>query len=335
MGDSCSLIFDMALVKMKKRTMPSAKKSAWSCAVLVALSQISCDQGQPPAAVEEAQVQISAAAETIEITKARELPAINDSDGLSVAMQDFPAEDIRAKLMMQGTAVWRKWMPSFYTTWGQLDGEAAIESALAEENSLRSRAAGAVLSAWSRTDLPAAQNWVHTLPTGRAQVTFANIVIRNMESPRDAATWLSQLNPEAVSNLSDVVSQIGRRWINEDPGAALSWLVSMPDESMREKATMRTFFQWAKTDPESASEFLAQMDPAESFYSLAAEGLARAVSVIDAEGALAWAEQVDPERRDHSGLYETILSGAREALGQPANTFDGETVESAPSPLAR
>lgn len=260
---------------------------------------------------------------------------IDRPEDLVSALHDFAPAEVRKLLLAAGPGEWKKWMPQFYRQWGALDGAAAIKSALEEENALVSRAAGAVLDAWAESDLPAAQAWVESAPSGRAQVSFANIVIKSIESPREAATWLAQLNPDAVSNLSDAVSRISQRWIAVDPLAALNWLSSRPEDKMREKALMQTFFQWSKTNPEAASGFLAQLDPQEAFYSLAAEGLARAISVTDAEGALAWADQVDHAQRERSGLDNMLLIGAKASLGEPTRAYDGEIVESAPSPLSQ
>ncbi|MDA0812022.1 MAG: hypothetical protein O3C21_06505 [Verrucomicrobia bacterium] len=257
---------------------------------------------------------------------------IDDARNLSVALAEFAPEDVRRHLMESEPGQWQKWMPSFYREWGKLDGKAAMQSALAEQNELVSRAAGAVLKAWAEADIAAAQQWVELTPKGRAQIQFAGIVINNIESPRDAAEWLAQLNPENVSNLSDIVSRIGVRWISTEPLSALSWLSSMPDEKMREAATMQTFFQWSKQDPEVASAFLAQLDPEEQFYSLAAEGLSRAISMTDAEGALAWADQVTSSQRARSGLDDALLFGTQTLLRDTTDDSD-EPVESPPSPL--
>jgi hypothetical protein len=302
---------------------------AGSC--LLAVVQLACDnradiateQPKPVAAVENERT----ARETNRLPK-----RIDDTRNLSEALAEFAPEDVRKHLMESEPGQWGKWMPAFYREWGKLDGNAAMQSAVAEENALVSRAAGAVLKAWAKVDVSAAQQWVDSTPKGRAQMQFAGIVINSIESPRDAAEWLAHLNPENVSNLSDIVSRIGVRWISKEPLAALIWLESMADEKMRETATMQTFFQWSKQDPEAASAFLAQLDPREPFYSLAAEGLARAISMTDAEGALAWADQITPSQRARSGLDDALLFGAQTLLRDTDNN-SGEAVQSPPSPV--
>lgn len=256
---------------------------------------------------------------------------IDSARNLGAALAEFAPEDVRQHLIDAEPGQWKKWMPLFYREWGKLDGSAAMKAALAEENALVSRAAGAVLKAWADTDISAARKWVEATPRGRAQMQFANIVINSMESPRDAAEWLAHLNPDKVSNLPDVVSRIAQRWISTEPLAALNWLGSIPDEAMREAATMEAFFGWSKRSPEEASGFLAQLAPDEQFYSLAAEGLARAISVTDAEGALAWADQVTPSQRERSGLDNALLFGAQTLLRD--ENADDEPVEAPPTPV--
>ncbi|MEZ5323647.1 MAG: hypothetical protein R3F19_01060 [Verrucomicrobiales bacterium] len=297
---------------------------------LLAGIQMACDS-QTDAAKVQSQPESAAASHGSERHTNSIPKRIDSARNLTAALAEFAPEDVRQHLIDAEPGQWKKWMPLFYREWGRLDGSAAMKAALSEENALVSRAAGAVLKAWAESDISEAQQWVEATPKGRAQMQFANIVINSMESPRDAAEWLAQLNPDKVSNLPDVVSRIAQRWISTEPLAALNWLGSIPDEEMREAATIEAFFVWSKRSPEEASGFLAQLAPEEQFYSLAAEGLARAISVTDAEGALAWADQVTPTQRERSRLDNALLFAAQTLLRD--ENADDEPVEAPPTPV--
>lgn len=145
-------------------------------------------------------------------------------------------------------------------------------------------------------------HWVEEQPNGRVKVTLASIVAEHIDDPAAAAAWLGRLEPELTLNLSDVVSRTGSRWVKKDPAAALAWLSGIQEESLRDSGAVDVFQIWGRDEPSEASRFLADLETGHALREVAVEGFVRSLVVSDPEAAVTWADTMDPDYRESSGL---------------------------------
>ena len=79
--------------------------------------------------------------------------------------------------------------------------------------------------------------------------------------PVQAARWLDEHlgRPYALRT----ANLVARRWAEKDPAAAMSWLVSLPEESTDEDQTKRMFAHWLDRDAKSAEGWVRAEAPSE------------------------------------------------------------------------
>lgn len=113
--------------------------------------------------------------------------------------------------------------------------------------------------------------------------------------PVRAARWLDEhLGRPYALRAPNVVAQ---RWAQTDPAAAMSWLVSLPEESTEEDRSKSMFAQWLSRDGKSAESWVRAEAPSE-----AVDPLIRVIIRRDFDGrpalAMEWAHLLhDPIAR--------------------------------------
>jgi hypothetical protein len=91
--------------------------------------------------------------------------------------------------------------------------------------------------------------------------------------------------------LSDAAAEITLALTRRDPAAALSWIESIADESLRSRAVLVLAENWVDSDAEAASEWIRTL-PEGKDRDVAAERLSQAIIRRDPAAAFEWARDI-------------------------------------------
>ena len=183
----------------------------------------------------------------------------------------------------------------FNSTWGRIDGEAAVASA--KENS-NGRMAGmgvaTALSGWAMEDPDKAMAWVAAQEdTGMTKMMYEGGIINGLaRTDPDAATdYLLKMegNEEAKSRYLDTIAtekmkegideatkwatdltdpklkadafeDLANQYSQQDPAKAAEWVEGQAGEPHAKKAIEEVADEWAEVDPKSAFEWAVTLD---------------------------------------------------------------------------
>lgn len=126
---------------------------------------------------------------------------------------------------------------------------------------VRDSAMAQLSSAWAQDDPAAAKAWVATL-TAPEQARAINSLIQGMAGtdPKGAADMLGRLQATAPKdsegNLESAASQLVYTWVRDDPEAAGTWTVALPDGNMKDNAIANLVSSWAHEDFDAAGKWL-------------------------------------------------------------------------------
>lgn len=138
----------------------------------------------------------------------------------------------------------------------------SISDAKSQEHAVNS-----LVQTWGNEDPQAAKDWIMSTLEGSSKVSSLNSLIQRLTySDRETALRFYQeattnLTPEAIENTySSTAGQIASYWAQEDPKAAATWVMSLPEGQTRLNSFERMVDSWGDNDIKSAAAFLNTVD---------------------------------------------------------------------------
>lgn len=114
--------------------------------------------------------------------------------------------------------------------------------------------AGTISKEWVKQDPEAALRWAQNVPSDQRIGALTGVLGSiAMTDPKRAAQLAMEI--EAGSGREHVLADIAQSWAAKDPIGALAWVESLSD-SERPRALNNTLAIWARTDPESAAQYV-------------------------------------------------------------------------------
>ncbi|NNC88932.1 MAG: hypothetical protein HKN82_10790, partial [Akkermansiaceae bacterium] len=181
--------------------------------------------------------------------------------------------------------------------WGQADPQGALDYAL--KNTGTNFARKTVLASWAGDDPEAALTWANAhAPEGKPNALLIGVI--EGIAPRDLtrATEIlgtlprSEERGEALRAMLPLVLSDGL-----DP--ALAWSETIPDSVLRQGAVTFIAQSIADEDPQQAADIVLSL-PEREFQERGLYGISASWADADPDGAMAWAENLDPELRDEA-----------------------------------
>ncbi len=213
------------------------------------------------------------------------------SIGVTLGQED-PAAAIEKLRSVGDEEVARAGVVAALSSWAEVDPEAAARAVLALSPAEgRDEVVGAVGRAWAANEPQAAADWLASLPPGATRdhaVEGAMPVLALMapeEARRLAETTSGELREDVIATLAGI-------WANDDPAAAASWLVGLPDAGSTLESVLS---DWREQHPLAFQAWLSDLDSNQA---------ARARGTLD---QLALSSAFDPE---HHPEDETAPDGA-------------------------
>jgi hypothetical protein len=134
-----------------------------------------------------------------------------------------------------------KQMTPFFTGWGKQAGLVAVNYCQGLAETQITPSTMAALQGWAQQDLAGAVKWVTAYETdGHEKVLYL-------------AQLATSLKPQQV----DEVAPLAAAWSAIDPAAASQWLLGMDLSPVIKPSLQASVLNWAATDPEGVSAFLA------------------------------------------------------------------------------
>ena len=189
------------------------------------------------------------------------------------------------------------------------------------------------VSGWMQGEVPAGVGeYIASQPASTARQRYANALASELmrEGPEAVIRWVEAIPDDAVANYKSIAFQkaanvlavvdpvqasrwieghldrdyavygpsaIGRRWVSQEPTAALEWLVGLPAGEVKDDAVRTAFRRWLNQDAEQAEAWVLSVSPVEG-ADWTVRTLIRRDSRQDPGSALAWARRIyDPTVR--------------------------------------
>ena len=168
--------------------------------------------------------------------------------------QKTPGHDADARIISTIMAVWSEQQPGAALNW--LESQPDSESFPA--GTWRSTMIAGLFQGWARNDLEAATTACQHLPDGMAKDKAWEHVLsqRIVKAPAAAAESVKNLAP---GNFRDkAIAELCQHWADIDAPEALAWAQTLASEAERIAATERITINWARKDPQAATQFANQ-----------------------------------------------------------------------------
>lgn len=167
-------------------------------------------------------------------------------------------------------------------TWGKNDPRGvAMYAASATDSGAVNRYLEPALTTWAQADPAAVRDWVQTLPAGD---------VRKSSASRLAREWSNQ-DPQAalnflVSEKNDLSTYLLSKWMDTDPDKAVGWSQGLPPSPERDHALSTIVSSLGRSDPSRAQTLYTQISA--GGQPAAAQYLMDAWGARDPQGASAW-----------------------------------------------
>ncbi len=134
--------------------------------------------------------------------------------------------------------------------------------------------------------------------------------------PVRAAAWFEQQEQEDYARV--MIAVVAAEWVEQDPEAAIAWVLARPLATERNQALERLMNRWVNIDPEAATAWMQDAD-LDSAYSPMLEPFIRGLAATDPADASAWVDRIpDQNRRERSVLLVASAWQTRDPAGAEA-----------------
>jgi hypothetical protein len=183
----------------------------------------------------------------------------------------------------------------FYRSWGQRDGESAVQHAEVRGAKIASASLREAFGGWLASDPEAASSWVKGLPPGRRLTKLAGALGEALDGPGARAAWAADQNDPTTGQrlLSRALTEWGR---SDSAEGAIRWLENNGGLVERAGELGQLVRAWAGNDATSASEALSRL-PAGKGRDAAVAALVTAIAPAQAQAARSWAETIGDEQK--------------------------------------
>jgi hypothetical protein len=137
-----------------------------------------------------------------------------------------------------------------------------LEAAIAclddiKSSNIRRRAREDILLQRARTDPAATLAWAQEQPRlqDRDEATLAVIAGLREQNPSQAAEVLKSLSASAIENAEGAIGAVLTEWVAKDLAAATTWVMQLPEGTLREHALEELMPRWVAQDPHAAVTF--------------------------------------------------------------------------------
>ena len=164
-----------------------------------------------------------------------------------------------------------------------------------------------VASRWAANDPQAAIAWAGSLSDSamRDEVLPGMVGTIAQNDPAQAAQLITQYSsggPKATEAVSTLVWQ----WANTDPQSASRWAAALPESDLRRRALESLINRWAEADSAGASAWLSTLPGGDS-RDAAVAAFAQRVVQSDPQTAVQWAMSISDENNRNTQI-EAVLS---------------------------
>ena len=122
----------------------------------------------------------------------------------------------------------------------------------------------------------------------------------------DPALWIGRLGEIAPERRANSAAGLASAWATADPGAAVKWAASLPEEGGRDMAFRNIASTWASSDPHDAAQWVNTL-PQGAGRDGATQSLVRALARSEPQAAWDWAMSIKSEDARLSSLEMAYL----------------------------
>ena len=164
------------------------------------------------------------------------------------------------------------------------------------EGPLRKKAIEGLAESWAKTDPDSAIQWAESLQEGEKKKAMLSILPEMAQSsPQEAAnlmdTLLATSTTKSQSGFSRVVYGMMSTWAKDDPEAAGSWTLKLPDGEVKNAAVEQLAANWYQEDSNAAADWIDAL-PQGKNRDASISSIASNLQRSDPATAFAWAESI-------------------------------------------
>ncbi len=207
--------------------------------------------------------------------------AAQDPKAVSTQISQLPQDSSSAALITTVAA-----------HWGASDPAQAIEWANGLPESQKTLAMSDLLGAWAQSHALAAAAYAAQVPPGERQHQAVRSVVSSWagQNPEQVAAWVAQF---PAGNLRDQgISEVVSAWNNVDPDAVKNWALNLPAGTMRDVALKNFAEDIVQSTPEQAAGIVALIGDSYE-QTQAMEPLMRSWAQTDPQSARNWLAQLN------------------------------------------
>jgi uncharacterized protein YbaA (DUF1428 family) len=151
--------------------------------------------------------------------------------------------------------------------------------------------------------------------------------------PVRAAAWYEQQEHEDYAKV--MMAIVAAEWVEQDPEAAIAWVLARPPATERDQALERLMNRWVNIDTDAATAWMQQAN-LDSERSPMVEPYIRGLAATDPAGASAWVNRIpDQNRRERSILIVASAWQSRDPAGAESWLSTLDLSEQARAKIAR
>ena len=241
--------------------------------------------------------------------------AAQDSENALLWLETNAQGIARHETIHSGIELWSREDPLAAATW--------VEG-MANDGS-KSTAAQTLASNWAVTNPAAAAKWIGQLPPGLIRNDAAGAYVDSLmiTNPDAAADWAvdESIRQGNYELWTDTISN----YTTSDPEGTLTYIRSLENTAIAERAVTAHLETMAETDPNAAAEWIASLSPADPLYNdELGTILLREWSRSDSVAASTWlSEAQSGPKRDAAiiGFAETMIDYEPAAVAAWTNTI--------------
>lgn len=214
--------------------------------------------------------------------------AFHDPAGARLALDSLDDADATEALKVQFVSGWMR---------GERPEGVAEYIASQPAGIPRQKYMNALSTELMREGAEAVIRWVEAIPDDAVE-DYKSVAFRRAANmlavvdPIQASRWIEGHLDRDYSVYGP--SAIGRRWVEQDPPAALQWLTGLPAGEVKDDAVRTAFQRWLDRDRKAAEAWVLSASPAEGVDG-AVRTLVRRDNRTDPGSALVWAQRIhDP-----------------------------------------
>jgi len=190
--------------------------------------------------------------------------------------------------------------------WARKDPLAASQFANAHSE-LSGDALGVIAGAWAQHDLPAATNWVASLPDGEKKDAVLLALASSTETnvPRLSAKFCALLT--TTQPTTNLVQGLASSLAKVDVANAVEWARSLKDDTAREAAFSALSESWGQSDPKGMATYALGL-PAGEAQTRYLTAACRQMAIRDLPGAMELLQQLSDAVSRQSSLEQAARS---------------------------